>query len=199
MWGRVVGALLVAAALAAALLAGGGPSAAPAAAGRCGVERWAVKTLTDPRARLVSLVPRRTSVDRLRALPAPAVLLLRIAGVETTTWRVRALLLAAKVEADRDIHLVIADPRDGATMIAELPDPSCTAGAPAADRARMRSARAAFVAACGLPGTTRFSTLRGRTTIDGVGFFDFAHGQRGLAPNAIELHPVVGFRGTCSG
>ena len=23
----------------------------------------------------------------------------------------------------------------------------------------------------------------------GVGFFDFPHGQRGVAPNAIELHP----------
>jgi hypothetical protein len=26
-----------------------------------------------------------------------------------------------------------------------------------------------------------------------VGFFDFNHGQTGVAPNAIELHPVLGF------
>ena len=25
----------------------------------------------------------------------------------------------------------------------------------------------------------------------GLGFFDFAHGQDGVAPNAIELHPVI--------
>jgi hypothetical protein len=29
-------------------------------------------------------------------------------------------------------------------------------------------------------------------TIQGLGFFDFAHGQDGVAPNAIELHPVTG-------
>src|SRR5439155_9710638 len=30
-------------------------------------------------------------------------------------------------------------------------------------------------------------------TLSGVGFFDFLHGQTGVAPNGIELHPVVGF------
>ena len=33
----------------------------------------------------------------------------------------------------------------------------------------------------------------GTATITGVGFFDFQHGRRGVAPNAIELHPVLGF------
>jgi len=28
-------------------------------------------------------------------------------------------------------------------------------------------------------------------TVRGPGFFDFAHGQDGVAPNAIELHPVI--------
>jgi hypothetical protein len=27
--------------------------------------------------------------------------------------------------------------------------------------------------------------------VQGIGFFDFAHGQDGVAPNAIELHPVL--------
>jgi hypothetical protein len=35
--------------------------------------------------------------------------------------------------------------------------------------------------------------LRARVT--GVAFFDFKHGQTGVAPNAIELHPILGF--TC--
>jgi hypothetical protein len=30
--------------------------------------------------------------------------------------------------------------------------------------------------------------------VTGVGFFDFEHGQNGVAPNAIELHPVLGIR-----
>jgi hypothetical protein len=27
--------------------------------------------------------------------------------------------------------------------------------------------------------------------LTGIGFFDFNHGQLGVAPNAIELHPVI--------
>jgi hypothetical protein len=30
--------------------------------------------------------------------------------------------------------------------------------------------------------------------IDGVGFFDSNHNQRGRAPNGIELHPVLALR-----
>jgi hypothetical protein len=30
--------------------------------------------------------------------------------------------------------------------------------------------------------------------VTGVAFFDFNHGQTGVAPNAIELHPILGFR-----
>ena len=29
--------------------------------------------------------------------------------------------------------------------------------------------------------------------LPGVAFFDFDHGQTGVAPNAIELHPILGF------
>jgi hypothetical protein len=42
-----------------------------------------------------------------------------------------------------------------------------------------------------------FTRLQGTATIDGVGFFDFLHGQRGVAPNGIELHPALRFAGTC--
>jgi hypothetical protein len=30
--------------------------------------------------------------------------------------------------------------------------------------------------------------------VTGVGFFDFRHGQSGVAPNAIELHPILGVK-----
>jgi hypothetical protein len=36
--------------------------------------------------------------------------------------------------------------------------------------------------------------LCARARITGVAFFDFPHGQTGVAPNAIELHPILGFR-----
>jgi hypothetical protein len=31
----------------------------------------------------------------------------------------------------------------------------------------------------------------GRARVTGVAFFDFLHGQTGVAPNGIELHPVL--------
>jgi len=43
------------------------------------------------------------------------------------------------------------------------------------------------------PPESEFKVVRGNVEVDvtGVGFFDFAHGQTGLAPNCIELHPVL--------
>ena len=32
-----------------------------------------------------------------------------------------------------------------------------------------------------------------RARVVGVAFFDFLHGQTGVAPNGIELHPILGF------
>jgi hypothetical protein len=32
-----------------------------------------------------------------------------------------------------------------------------------------------------------------KARVVGVAFFDYNHGQTGVAPNAIELHPVLGF------
>lgn len=38
----------------------------------------------------------------------------------------------------------------------------------------------------------------GKATIRGIGFFDFLHGQTGVAPNGIELYPVLRFmNATC--
>jgi hypothetical protein len=36
--------------------------------------------------------------------------------------------------------------------------------------------------------------LCSRAAVTGVAFFDFDHGQTGVAPNAIELHPVLKFQ-----
>jgi hypothetical protein len=46
--------------------------------------------------------------------------------VEFRTYRLTALLIEAKRETDRDLHLVVADPNHPArTMIVELPDVAC--------------------------------------------------------------------------
>ena len=114
------------------------------AAARCGVERWRVKTLTDPEAASVNFIPKDTTVDALRALPASGVGMRtpRLRGAEMRVYRVRATLVGAKLEADGDIHLAIADTRSRShTIIVELPDPGCTSGAPSRRRGQMTKAR----------------------------------------------------------
>ena len=163
----------------------------------CGSERWAIKTMTDPMARLVDLRPRPTTVEALGRLHAPATLgRRRNRPVETSTYRVRARLVGFQAEADSDLHLIIAGLQTPGTMIVEFPLRACVGQTPAGVRRKMARARAALIRLCGLPGSS-FAALTGSATITGVGFFDFLHGQTGVAPNGIELHPVLGFAGGC--
>lgn len=163
----------------------------------CGTERWLVKTLSDSNAGLVNFVPVPETVAQLRALPKPASLpdASRIGPTELTEFTVAAQLVEFKQEDDRDIHLVIADPADASqTMIVEFPDAQDCSGAVGSTHAQeMRAARAAFEAAFGQPPTSQFKHISGTATVTGVGFFDFLHGQTGVAPNGIELHPVLSF------
>ena len=170
--------------------------------GGCVGKRWPVKTLADPAGRRLRLDRvQATTIEALRRLPArPGDESSRGGTVERTVYRVAARLVAAKVIGDdSDIHLVIADPKTGGSMIAELPAFSCTVGATRRARLLMQRARVAFLRACGDPGAGDYAEYgrRPRATVTGLGFFDFLHGQRGVAPNAIELHPVIGFAGRC--
>jgi hypothetical protein len=164
---------------------------------KCGVERWSVKTLSDSGASRVRFSPKDTTVSALRGKPSPGVGRSdpRITGVETTTYRVTAELVEAKLEDDRDIHLVIGVPdHRSQTMIVEFPDTRCKGAKQSKKRTAMQRARAAFERACGSPSASSFRRLTGTATITGVGFFDVKHGQTGIAPNAIELHPVLRYR-----
>lgn len=181
------------------------PAAADAGVQPCGKERWAVKTLTDGSdAAKVDLTHPETmiTVEDLRRLSRPkswGIKSPRLSPVETTTYRVKALLMSMTREDDSDIHLVIADPRIGGSMIAEFPAEACTAGASSEGRLLMKQARDAIATACdGEPPKKKFVTLTGQATIAGVGFFDPVHRQGGVAPYGIELHPVVAFESsTC--
>jgi len=185
-------------AVAAALAVDSGTTAT-APTPKCGVERWPVKTLADPDAPRISLTPKRTTIAKLRRRKVVVGIGgARGIGTERTLFRVEASLVEFKLELDRDIHLVIADPSTGKTMIAEFPQKSCTHGALPGTRTPMEKARVALVLACGFPPNSAFHRITGTATIDGVGFFDVLHGQAGVAPNGIELHPVLRFVGRCS-
>jgi hypothetical protein len=162
----------------------------------CGTERWSVKTLADRDRSQVDFNPVETTVAELVSMGRPAYLPNdgRIEPVETRTFRVRALLVGFKSEADQDFHVVIADiAQPGLTMIVELPDPMCSGACASDHRQAISKVREIFVAHCGQP-TSTYKRLRALlpVTVTGVGFFDFLHGQTGVAANGIELHPVLG-------
>jgi hypothetical protein len=142
------------------------------------------------------MTARSAGFGRLRKKPHPHVGpdTKRIKGVETTNYRVAAQLIEMRLEDDHDIHLVISVPGSPAkTMIVEFPDTTCNGASSSPKRAKMASARSAVIAACGQPSSSHFTNLNGTATVTGVGFFDIPHGQTGVAPNAIELHPVLKF------
>ena len=162
-----------------------------ASSGSCGVERWSVKTGTDADAGLVNLSnPQGNDIVTMRSWPAPSTIPLnnRVSPYETTVWVLDATLTEYKLENDSDYHLVIKD-ASGNTMIAEIPDPACV-GSSSPFAVDIQSARAQFDA--NYSATTSFQTANIPVQLTGVGMFDFLHGQTGVAPNGIELHPVLG-------
>ncbi len=160
----------------------------------CGTERWTVKTGSDADISKVNLTSTTTTIASLVGITAPGSLPSnnRVAPVELTTYRLRNVTMTKyKAETDSDYHIVVSD--GSRTMIVEIPHPGCVSGSSPL-YSKIQSARAAFDAK--YSATTSFKTSSDYVTIVGVGFWDFNHGQTGVAPNAIELHAVTFF---CSG
>jgi hypothetical protein len=157
----------------------------------CGKERWSVKTGTDSGAGQVDVTKLKpANISDLINLPAPNPLPTdtRFQPTENTVFVVNATLTDFKIEkTDSDYHLVLLDDQ-GNTMIAEIPSPSCVdPGSPFV--AQITNARAEFDAQFKV--TSSFHTANVPVQVTGVGFFDFFHHQHGVAPNVIELHPVL--------
>jgi len=165
-------------------------SAASPILAQCGVERWSVKTGTDADIGLVNLnTSTATTIAALRALAQPSSLPAnnRIQPTETTVFTLNATLMQYKLESDSDYHLVLQD-GSGNTMIVEIPSPNCVgAGSPFGPG--ITNARNEFDAR--YTATTSFQTANIPVAVKGVGFFDFLHGQTGVAPNGIELHAIL--------
>lgn len=158
--------------------------------GACGIERWPVKTLSDPEARRVDFAVRPATVRYLGSLrPNPGGQDTR-GPLETRVLGVQARLVGVKRETDSDYHLILS--AGGAEMIAEMPLTACTSGAQ--HRYAMTTARVEFERAVGGPVGESWLHPNLRVRVAGVLFFDSPHGQSGHARNYAELHPVIGFR-----
>lgn len=143
----------------------------------CGVERWKVKTLQD-RPHLLAL--KTTTIAWLASQPKPKPLPGGRAPFEYHQYRVVARVTKVIGEDDGDLHAVLYQGADH--MIAEAPSAACNTGATQYRRKQMQAAKAA-VRVCA------------KAEVIGVAFFDFFHHQTGVAPNEIELHPILKF--TC--
>ena len=168
----------------------------PTCGTQCGTERWPVKTLSDVDARSVNMTPIPITVSELVAAPAPSESSndTRLNDIEKETLTVNALLMGFKLETDHDFHLVIEDARTHDTMIAEIPDPQCSGVCASIAHTQIAQTRSGFAAAfAATPPDEQYTALTPPlpVTLMGVGFFDFYHGQTGVARNCIELHPVL--------
>jgi hypothetical protein len=163
----------------------------------CGTERWPVKVGADRDAGRVENLPQATTIAQLISIAAPAHpearRNARFAPTELTTFQIEGVLRVIKKETDQDYHLVIANPTNPRrTMIVESPDPNCASGSQFLDNItfvrtmldRTLQLDRSFVEA-------RRSEPNMPVTVTGVAFFDVLHGQEGVAPNGIELHPVL--------
>lgn len=170
--------------------------ALPAAANACGHVRWAIKTGTDRDASEVTLsdvVPATVEDFSSMSTPAHVPLHHRVKPVEVSVYYVKATLVKYRLQKNGDYRLVVRG-LHGQTMIADIPAPRCVgAGSPfAPDIAKARREFSARYKA-----TDSFQHAGIPVTLTGVGFFDPRHGRRGVAANAVELHPVldIQFRG----
>jgi hypothetical protein len=166
-----------------------GPASYAHNGGACGSERWTVKTGTDTTVSMVDLTPQPATIAGLVSLPVPAYLPsdTRVpASVELETVELDDVTLGAiKLETDSDYHMILDDGL-GDHLIAEIPYPGCASNGPfACDITRARAQADRFSP------TPNFSSPNATVSVIGVGFFDFIHGQTGVAPNGIEIHPVL--------
>ena len=165
---------------------------------QCGKERWDVKTLSDPDTTKINfnqLV--QTTVHEQVSLAAPGLGKdVPRSENETTVYQIKCRILGFKsesgVKGDKDIHIVLEDPDTHETMIAEIPNAQCESILKTSREQQFVDLDQWFIDNIGNP-TGKYYQMPNAVTVvlTGVGFFDFNHGQTGVAKNAREIHPVL--------
>jgi hypothetical protein len=149
---------------------------------------WPFKIGTDPDARYVSMDPVPTTIAELIAIPhverPPD---MRRIPAELRTYTLRDVTLRSfQRSPDGDVHMVLSD-AEGHTMIAEATPPGCTADT-SPWRDRIVEVRAVVE---DLVGQSLIGWGPWYVSMMGVGYMDSLHGQPGVAPNGMEIHPIL--------
>jgi hypothetical protein len=150
---------------------------------------WPFKIGTDPDAHLVVMEPVPATIAELIAIPhaprPPA--MHRIVPAELRTYTLRDVTLRSfQRSPDGDVHMVLAD-AEGRTMIAEATPPGCTSES-SPWRAQIAEVRATVEE---VVGQSLIGWGHRTVSMTGVGYMDSLHGQPGVAPNGMEIHPIL--------
>lgn len=154
--------------------------------GKCGTERWSVKVLEDN----PPLKRRKSTVGGLAKLPPnckPGESD-RTGYPEFHVYTIDAVLDEVRPQGDEDYHLVVSSPgHPDSQMVVEIADPACPGASTSTYEPAMTCVREWF--------DEHQDVLVGKKLrFEGVGFYDRAHGQIGMAENCLELHPVLDIR-----
>ncbi len=157
-----------------------------------GEEHWAEKVLADPSADSISLTIEPKTIKELSAIDTklpenkyketkPRM------EIEKHIYQVKHCFITDVLrENDNDLHLVIED-GSGNHMIAEIPDPTCPDAKNSEWASNFEDVRAVMLKYANNYHHYLF-------TVTGVLFVDKSHNQTGLAPNSVELHPIIELR-----
>jgi len=166
----------------------------------CGTERWDVKTLQDTASARINWTPIQSDVKSLinfiqtveakrkRGSVVPDTENKKRLGLEFNVYTIKCKVREYKKEDDGDYHLVLMDLSDTTkTMVGEILNPKCEELKNSKYLSAFQNVREDFESYI-IPNKKIQS---GIYELTGVCFFDFPHGQLGVAPNAVELHPIM--------
>ncbi len=109
---------------------------------------------------------------------------------EFSTFEVTGRIIYVAHEDDRDYHIALEDVDDpGYTIVSELADTLCAGAIVSPHFSSLSQADAMWRLL--LDGGSAQTLVGATVKVRGVGFYDFAHGQRGRSRNCLELHPIL--------
>ena len=160
---------------------------------KCGQERWGIKTLSDPDTTQINFREiKPTTVSEQIQLERPEGRMEERLPSETNEYVLDCNLIGYKREKDQDFHIVVADIATGERMVIEIASPECESVKQSGRYEEMKAVHDWFVQNIGIPHSAFYYLPTPKEiSVTGIGYWDFLHGQTGMAANGREIHPVL--------